>query len=319
VLDDAATGAVAGRSSRRRWITSLLVAGLLLAIVIYVARQEDELALVRGLSPAVLIATMVLQLLSQLALNASMLLPLRMCASSLGFWELMLVRTGGHLVGSLVPVAGGLAVRLAYLRKRGLSYLDFVWATLLSNVLALVTAAALSVAGIAILWMAGRRPEAAVLAVTGSVVTIAVAALIGFELLPRLTRHRWLRRWEWLSAVRGWRETPGLSTRVLVYSMLRHVLNFVTFGLLAQSLSRVPLDFLTGGLVYALTSPVRMVNVTPANLGVNEWVVALVGRVLSFDLTTGLIVAVAFRVIGIVAQAVAVAIGSASLAAARRA
>ena len=63
----------------------------------------------------------------------------------LGFWELYLVRTGGFLVGSLVPVAGGLAVRLAYLRTRGLTYLDFTWATLLSNVLALGAAAVLAV------------------------------------------------------------------------------------------------------------------------------------------------------------------------------
>ena len=58
---------------------------------------------------------------------------------------------------------------------------------------------------------------------------------------------------------------------------------------------RVPGDFLTGGLVYALTSPVRMVNITPGNLGVNEWVVAIVGKALAFDLTTGLIVALAVQ------------------------
>jgi uncharacterized membrane protein YbhN (UPF0104 family) len=318
VLEDPNTVSTSGLSSRRRWITSVLVVGLLLGIVIHVSRQGDELASIRRLSAGVLVATTVLQFLSQLALNASMLLPLRACVDSLGFWELFVVRTGGHLVGSLVPVAGGLAVRLAYLRKRGVTYLDFVWATLLSNVLALVAAAGLAIAATVVLWMLQGRPDGAVLGVTATVAGISLATLAGFELLPRLTRQRWLRRWEWLSRVRGWRETPGMSARVLVLSVVRHALNFVTFGLLAQSLSRVPLDFLTGGLVYALTSPVRMVNITPGNLGVIEWVVALVGQVLSFDLTTGLIVAVAFRAIGLVAQAIALVIGSVSMAAARR-
>ena len=84
----------------------------------------------------------------------------------------------------------------------------------------------------------------------------------------------------------------------------------MTFGLLCQSLSRVPADFLTGGLVYALTSPVRMVNITPGNLGVTEWFVALVGRMLAFDLTTGLIVALAFRGVALVAQLAGAVIGT---------
>ena len=99
---------------------------------------------------------------------------------------------------------------------------------------------------------------------------------------------------------------------IVALSLARYGLNFVTFGVLSQSLSRVPGDFLTGGLVYALTSPVRMVNITPGNLGVTEWVVALVGKVLAFDLATGLIVALAFRGVGLVGQAIGVLVGLAT-------
>ena len=69
-----------------------------------------------------------------------------------------------------------------------------------------------------------------------------------------------------------------------------------------QSLSRSAGDFLAGGLIYALTSPIRMVNITPGNLGVAEWVAALVGQMLEVDLTTGLIAALAFRGVGLVGQ-----------------
>ena len=103
----------------------------------------------------------------------------------------------------------------------------------------------------------------------------------------------------------------SLAASVFSLSLLRHVLNFVTFGLLYHSLSREPSAFLAGGLVYALTSPIRMVNVTPANLGVTEWFVAVVGRLVAFDLTIGLIVSLAFRGVALVAQMLGALFGSA--------
>jgi hypothetical protein len=116
------------------------------------------------------------------------------------------------------------------------------------------------------------------------------------------------------------RANPGMTTGVFVHSVGRHVLNFITFGMLTQSLSRMPGmpgDFLSGGLLYALTSPVRMVNITPANLGVTEWVVALVGEALAFDLTIGLIAALAFRGLSLVAVALGTVIAAAAVAVAR--
>ena len=101
-----------------------------------------------------------------------------------------------------------------------------------------------------------------------------------------------------------------MATAVFALSLVRHTLNFATFGLLCQSLSGRPGDFLDGGLMYALTTPLRMVNITPQNLGIIEWFVALVGQALAFDLTIGLIVALAFRGIGLVAQLMGALFGS---------
>ena len=297
-------------TAARRWLTSGVVVALLVALAVHVSSTHEDLAYVRRLSVQVLVVTGLLQFASQLFLNGSLLLPLQTCVTRLGFWEFYLVRTGGFLVGSLVPVAGGLAVRLAYLRGRGLTYLHFTWATLLSNVLALGAAALLAVFATGVLWMMAGRPPALVLGVSAGVVAMSVAALAAFEFLPRLTRHPRLQKWRWLSGMSSLRTSRRLAMWVFGLSLVRHGLNFVTFGLLYQSLSRVPADFLTGGLVYALTSPVRMVNLTPGNLGVTEWIVALVGKALAFDLATGLIIALAFRGVALIAQGLGLLFGS---------
>lgn len=290
-----------------------MVIVLLAAIAIHLARTHEELEIVQRLSIGMLIAVSLIQFVSQLCLNASLLLPLQACVTRLGFWELYLVRAGGFLAGSLVPVGGGLGVRLAYLRNRGLTYLDFTWATLLSNVLALGAAAVLGGLATGVLWMVAGRPPAGVLAVSAGVLAVSVAATAGFELLPRAARHPKLQRWPWLSATRSLRASRVMATWVFAYSLLRHCLNFVTFGLLMQSLSRGAGDFLAGGLIYALTSPIRMVNITPGNLGVAEWVAALVGRMLAVDVTTGLVAALAFRGVGLVGQGLGVLVGAAWL------
>jgi hypothetical protein len=114
-----------------------------------------------------------------------------------------------------------------------------------------------------------------------------------------------------MSSLKG---SHRLAMWVFGYSLLRHAFNFVTFALLYQALSRAPGAFLAGGLVYALTSPVRMVNITPGNLGVTEWFVALVGSMVAFDVATGLIVSLAFRGVALVAQTLGAAFGSAWIA-----
>jgi hypothetical protein len=299
-------------------VTRAIVLASLAAIVVYLSRTQEELASVRRLSIQVLGLTCVIQLASQLCLNGSLLLPLQERVTQLRFWELYLVRTGGFFVGSMVPVAGGLAVRLAYLRGRGLTYLDFTWATLFSNVLALLAAAVLAVGATGVLWLTAGPPPAAVLWVLAGVLAISLIVAAWFECLPRLTRHPMFGRWRWLSEISSLRASRPLAQNVLGLSVARHALNFVTFGVLYQALSREPASFFAGGLVYALTTPVRIVNITPANLGVTEWFTALTGRLVAFDLATGLIVSLAFRGVALVAQAAGAAFGSAWLALWRR-
>jgi hypothetical protein len=286
----------------------------LAALAVQVLRSPDEIQYFRRLSASILALTLFVQFLSQLLYNSALLLPLRTHMKGLGYWEFFMVRTGGFLLGHIVPVAGGIAVRLAYLRGRGLNYRDFTWATLLSNVAALLASAVLAVAATGILWMVIAPPPALVLGLSTSVLALSVAVLWLFQSLPNLASHSWFHRWPWISGMSGFTASRQTMGRVFVLSLARHSLNFVTFGLLYQSLSRSASGFLTGGLVYALTSPLRMVQITPGNLGINEWVSAIVGTILAFDVTTGLIVALVFRGVSLLAQGLGVLFGWAWLA-----
>jgi uncharacterized membrane protein YbhN (UPF0104 family) len=305
-------------SSGRRWLVAGVVVALLVAMAAQVGQSSTALSHLHRGSLSVIAVTVLLQFLSQLAFNEAVLLPLRPYSAGLGYWEFYMVRTGGFFIGNVVPVAGNIAVRLTYLRRRGVTYLEFTWATLLSNVVALVAAAALAVAATALLWSATGKPSNAVVALAAGTLAISLIAFLTFRLLPRIARHPRLQRWRWVADMSGFEASHPTIAAVFALSLIRHVLNFVTFGLLYQSLSNSPGGFLTGGLVYALTTPARMVNFTPGNLGVIEWVVALVGKALTFEVATGLIVALVFRAVAPLGQALGVPFGWAWLALARK-
>ena len=280
---------------------------LLVAIAIHLAQQFEDVRQLSRLSLDVVVGSLVLLFASQLAHNESMLVPLRVHLPQVGFWELFLVRTGGLVVGSAVPVAGGLAVRLAYLKRQGLSYAQFTHATVLSNVLAVVAAACLALPATAALWAMAGAPPAAALGLTLVVLALGGAALALLQALPRVARYRRLPRW--LPAVEDLSASRPIVIRTLLMSVLRHAANFVAFGWLYSALSGVPGSFVAGGLVYAFTTPIRMVNLTPGNLGVNEWATAVAGRALAFDLTTGLLVGGVFRAASLAAQGAGVLVG----------
>jgi hypothetical protein len=280
---------------------------LLAAIVLHLAAQLEEVRQLSRLSPLAVAGSVGLLLGSHLAQNESMLQPLRTHLPRLGFWELYLVRTGGLVVGSSVPIAGGLAVRLAYLRRLGLTFTAFAHATALSNLLALVAAACLALPAAAALWVVAGAPPTAALWLLATLAVMGATALVGLLMLPSLIGRRWLP--QWIRAVEpGWASRRVL-VRVFWASLLRHVFSFAAFGVLYSALSAVPGGFLAGGLVYTLTAPIRMVALTPGNLGVNEWAIATAGRALSFDLTTGLLVGGVFRVASLVAQGCGVVVG----------
>jgi hypothetical protein len=219
----------------------------------------------------------------------------------LGFWELLLVRAGGFLVGVMVPLGGNVAVRLAYLRRRGLTYSEFAWATLLTNSLALLSMAGVAAMAVSALWQLHGRPPAGVMVLTGVVLAAGFGAVSFLYFLPRAAHYRWFVDRPWAKGLADLTTSRSVIAWVLTFALARHLGNFLTFGMLYRALSTNG-DVLTGGLVYALTSPARVVQIVPANIGVSEWLVGVVGTILSYDLTTGLLVAVVFRGMTLVAQ-----------------
>jgi uncharacterized membrane protein YbhN (UPF0104 family) len=290
---------------------AVLLVILLVSITGYLVLGSDTAGSLQRLSPTVLAVGLLCQLLAQLSWNGAMLLPLRTSLRRLGYWELFTVRSGGILAGFVVPLAGSLGVRLAYLRRRGLTYPEFVWATLISNLLALSTSASLAVCAVAGLWLFTGQSSAPVLWLTGCVLMLGVTAGVTVRWLPQVAAHPALRRLTWLSGMSSRRASRDTVFAVSMLSLGRHVFSFLTFGLLYQSLSPLPNHLLSGGLVYAITSPVRLVAITPGNFGVTEWVVAAVGRLLMFDLTTGLLVGLVFRGMSLAAHGLGMLIAGA--------
>ncbi len=293
------------RSPLRRWLMALTAVSLLVAIGVHALRNPEEVAQFRRLSTPVLIGAVLSQTLVQIFMNGALLVPLQRHLSGLGFWEFLLVRTGGLVASSVVPVAGGIAVRLAYLRRRGLTYSDFTWATIVANVFALVAAAVLAVVASGVMWWRIGQPPLLVFGLAGAIAAGAGAAVFLTGAIPKLASRGRLGKRAWVEALSEHSLDRATAAGVVGYSLLRHVFNFVTFGLLYGAITGSADSFITGGLVYALTSPVRMVNITPGNVGVNEWVVAIVGGALAFDVTVGLIVAIVFRGVTVVAQGIA--------------
>jgi Lysylphosphatidylglycerol synthase TM region len=296
--------AITRRWSGRRRVITLAAIVLLAAIAAYLL-AGDESAYVRRLSLTVLLLTLICQVVAQLLWNGAMLLPLR-TYMKLGYWELFMVRAGGALASNGIPVAGNIGVRLAYLKRRGLTYSDFTWATITSSILALAAGTTLAVIALGVLWMVAGSVSHPVAGLTVGVAVLTLAGLAALAYLPRLAGHPRFRTWGWLSGVSRHEASRRTMIAIAALAFGRHFFNFLAFGLLYQSLLRAPGGFLAGGLVYAITSPIRMVTLTPGNLGVNEWATAAVGKLLSFDLTTGLIVALVFRGLSFAAQALGV-------------
>ncbi|MBA2604858.1 MAG: flippase-like domain-containing protein [Acidobacteria bacterium] len=299
-----------GRHSARRRLLGGTAIVLLAALAAYLLARREELADIRRLSAAVLLVTLGLQFLAQLLWNTAMLLPLRVYMK-LGFWELFAIRTGGFLAGAAIPVAGNLGVRLAYLRRRGLAYPDFTWATIVSNALSLSAAAVLACLAAGAIWAMTGTLSAPAAGLTAAVLTLGVGAMGAIRWLPRVSGHSRLEGWTLLSGMRRGRVSARTANGILAASFGRHAFSFLAFALLYNSLSTGPGHFLTGGLVYAITSPIRIVAITPANVGVIEWAVAGVGKLLAFEVTTGLLVALVFRGTSIVAQVLGVAVAGA--------
>ena len=305
-----AAGSTQSRPTRRR---AVLLVALVIPLALYLVTRREALEDLQRLSLGDVLIVLLSQFSAQLLWNGAVLAPLRASLEKLGFWELLLVRSGGVLASYVVPVAGNVAVRMAYLRRRGLAYPDFVWATLLSNLLALFAAAILAVWAVVTAQVVTGNTSGPVLGLTGGIVALGAVALSGVFLLPRFAGHPLLQRWRFTSAL-----TPTPRRTIVVTSVLafgRHVCNFLTFGLLYRSLSVAHNHLLAGGLVYTVTIPIRMVTITPGNLGVNEWVVALTGKLLSFDVPTGVLVALVFRGMSLAAQVLAAAVAGAYLAA----
>ena len=90
-----------------------------------------------------------------------------------------------------------------------------------------------------------------------------------------------------------------LMVSVAALLALRSAASFLGFGVLFAALAGTINGFLVGGVLDALSMILRVVTITPGNLGVYEWSVAALGRGAGVSLAIGLACAALYRAAGI--------------------
>lgn len=291
--------------ARRRSVLAIALAAVLVAalgLALYQAR--DELARLAGLDVLTLTALLLLRMLAFALFSAASLVVLERVAPTLSWRELTVVSGAGALLGHLLPAGGGAAAKGIYLRQRhGLGYAAFVGAQTVLAILVLAASGAAAVLGLALLGLVADQTQpwfGALLALL--LLGTPLPLLIARPLLHRLARG--VRRLRPLVLV--WGRLIGQPRRLLLIAGLlwvRALMTFAALGLTYRALDPGGAAFLVGGVLDALTSVLQVIRITPANLGLYEGSLSLLGQSYGTTLAVGILAAVVTRLSGVLAVA----------------
>lgn len=273
-----------------------------LGLALYQAR--GEFTRLAGLDLPTLGALLLLRILAFALFIAASLVMLERVAPTLSWRELTVISGAGALLGHLLPAGGGLAAKGVYLHRRhGLGYFAFAGAQAVLAVLVLAAAGATAILGLALLGLVADQPQPWL---GGWLALLLIATplplLIARPLLHRLARR--IRRLRPLVLV--WGRVAGQPRRLLLIALLlwfRALVTFAAMGLTYHALAPGGAAFLVGGVLDGLTAVLQVVRITPANLGLYEGSLSLLGQAYGATLATGLLAAVVTRLTAAVAVA----------------
>ena len=285
---------------RRRW--PAMVAGVLaLGVAVFLLVRDDAVFdALRVIDPLMLGVVGVLQVANTVtdSLRYHMVFP-RRYRDALPLWRWHHIFSVGRLLNMLVPQAGT-AYRAARLRmSHGVPVASFMGGiaaiTWLGNGVALVLTA------LVLLGVGSVVVGVAVLAVG-----IGLVAIVG--LLPRLSRSRagapgrLPGRVAAAAATFGesfveLARTPGRLLRVLAISSIAQLSGAVAYVLVCVALD-VPDPLVAGVVLYASTTIVTVVSLTPGGIGITELAAAAAGVALDLGAGVGVLVALIIRITG---------------------
>lgn len=292
-----ATGATPLRS-----VSSLLKAAKRLVLVLllgafaaYLWANQSEFQRLLDLSGITLLQVVMGRAIAYLALISATTYCLRPYAPNLNSLEFVAASSAG----SILSLPGAVqATKSAYLKGRhGVGLQRSLAVSGVIVVVALSSASLTALLGLAWLETQGKGNLHLLWLLSACTLLGAGLVLVFAGRLPKAGR---LQRFAGFPET--WAQVVGDRRRMLsVAAMLcvRSLASFLAFGLLFATLASVPNGLVVGGVVDALTFALRLVMITPGNLGVYEWVVAILSSSVGSTLATGLACAAIYRAAGL--------------------
>jgi len=276
---------------------------LLVAVAWYLYEHRDDIFIVSALSLQVILLAVTARAIAFIAAVQANFAVIRLFTPVLGKLEFLVLSSGGLLLGHLAPPGSTYAAKSIYLKRRhNLGHQQFLAVSLVVGFLALATSGAIALLALGIIWAASSEFPA-LSWVAALTMLIPTAIFLRFPhtfsaLLGRVKKLGGLARtWNHLRSARGsiWHASIFLLGRALA--------SFVGFGVLFMALTGGSDWFLRGGVVDALSAVLRLVRLSPGNLGIYEWMVAGFGHDMGAALSTGLVAAASYRLAGMVGVA----------------
>ena len=275
-----------------KWFVLVLLLG---AFAAYLWANQSEFQRLLDLSGITLLEVVTGRAIAYLALIGATTYCLRRYAPNLNSLEFLAASSAGTILS--LPGAAQ-AAKSAYLKGRhGVELQRSLAISGVIVVVALSTASLTALIGLA--WLETHGNANLHLLWLLSACTLFGAGLI-LVFAGRLPKTGRLQRFSYFPET--WAQVVGDRWRMLTVAALlcvRSLSSFLAFGLLFAALASVPNGLVTGGVVDALTFALRLVMITPGNLGVYEWVVAILSSSVGSTLATGLACAAIYRAAGL--------------------
>jgi len=281
------------------WFRTAAAFLLIGATAVYLWQYQHELQTLANLSLVLIAGVFMARLAAYVLMVASHWWITRQRAPAVAFSEYLLVSANGSALGTFGLPGTSYAIKTLYLKhSHGLGYADFFAVNLIAGLVTLTSSGLIALGGLTLLELTGGTSSGWIWLCAANLL-VGPALLLGFSL-------------RWLNYVQAKRfaQVKGTLTELLRdWSRLgpafgglalRGLISFLGFGFLFQSLSGNGLA--AGGTVDALSFALRLVRVTPGNLGLYEWVVATFAKGLGATLAVGLLCALLYRVIGSLAM-----------------
>lgn len=292
--------------SWRRWLALPFGLAIGAVAVVLVARDDAARHAIQGIALGTLALVLVLQVVNVISdsIRYRMVLPSRY-QPLIGRWLWHRIFAVGRLLNTLVP-QGGMAYRAAHLKiVLGIPLAAFFGSVAviswLGNGLVMVLVGAF-------VMVAGRPGVGATVLILGAVILTLIA------LVPRMVRSesssvRRLLPARFGAVFESFGESfvelihgDGRLRPVLAMSLLTQAAGVAAFVTVCAAIG-LDSPFVVGAVLYAATTVMTVISLTPASIGIFELAAGLGGGLMDIGAPTGILVALVIRVTGLVSVA----------------